>query len=97
MAGPFPMALRYSGSIKLALTFLPVEGEYRVIASWTDSPGTDHEKRRHKTIRVPIHWKLSTPERDLDLAAAVAIAGSPLLRHAAEVSIERGVHVRRQP
>jgi hypothetical protein len=89
------MTLRYSGALKLALTFNPVGGEYRVLASWVENPGTDAERRRHKTVYVPVCWQLSTPQRDLDLAAATAIRSSPLLSAAAEISPERGVHVHR--
>lgn len=89
------MAFRYSGSLELALTYLPDERCYRVIASWTENPGTASERVRYKAASVPATWTLTTPERDLDLAAALAIRSSPLLTAAAEVSAERGVHVRR--
>lgn len=90
------MPLRYSGGLKLALTHLPEEGEFRVIASWKDHAGTAEERTRHKTVRVPQTWHGHSPERDIDIAAAMAIKGSPVLAAIAEMHPERGVHVRRR-
>lgn len=90
------MPLRYSGGLKLALTHEAFDDEYRVIASWKDHPGTPEERTRHKTVSVKRTWAAGTPERDLDIAAAMAIKGSAVLSAVAEVHPDRGVHVRRR-
>jgi hypothetical protein len=90
------MPLRYSGGLKLAVTYMPEAGEYRVIASWRDSPGTPEERERHKTVRVQQTWISHNAERDCDFAAALAIRSSPLLSAVADAHPERGVFVRRR-